>query len=57
MLLLFQVLTGENWVELLEMGMARSTIAPVSLFVGYYIIVVYVLLNIFIALIMARKII
>ena len=52
MLLWFQVLTGENWVELLEMGMAHSTAAPVALFIGYYIIVVYVLLNIFIALIM-----
>jgi hypothetical protein len=52
MLLLFQVLTGENWVELLEMGMARDTFAPVALFVCYYIIVVYVLLNIFVALIM-----
>lgn len=52
MLLWFQVLTGENWVELLEMGMAHSTAAPVALFIIYYITVVYVLLNIFIALIM-----
>ena len=53
MLLLFQVLTGENWIELLEMGMTEdSLVVPVCLFVGYYIIVVYVLLNIFVALIM-----
>ena len=53
MLLLFQVLTGENWIELLEMGMTQdSLVVPVCLFVGYYIIVVYVLLNIFVALIM-----
>eukprot|EP01047_Picozoa_sp_COSAG01_P033914 COSAG01_NODE_2519_length_7522_cov_6.051192_1_plen_1559_part_10 len=51
MLLLFQVLTGEDWVALLEMGMSRTHLAA-PYFVTYYILVVYVLLNIFVALIM-----
>ena len=52
MLLLFQVLTGEDWVNLLEMGMAGNQLAAALFFVAYYIFVVYVLLNIFVALIM-----
>jgi len=54
MLSLFQVITGEGWVDIMHSAMEGSRSAAPAYFISYYVVVNFVLLNIIVAIIVAN---